>query len=68
MLAQARIPLYLAARALNRQPIEAILGLALRNSKGTDAKSQYPVLAFSGAKLTANAPASAKFGLMSIIA
>ena len=49
-LRQARVPLYLAARALNRQPIEAFLGLALRNSRETEAKLKYPVLAFSGAR------------------
>ncbi|MCK1658602.1 hypothetical protein [Bradyrhizobium sp. 151] len=49
-LRQARIPLYLAARSLNRQPIEAFLGLALRNSRETVAKSKYPLMAFSGAR------------------
>ncbi|MEZ2142262.1 hypothetical protein AAE026_08140 [Bradyrhizobium sp. DN5] len=49
-LRQARMPLYLAARSLNRQPIEAFLGLALRNSTGADAKFKYPLMAFSGAR------------------
>jgi hypothetical protein len=48
MLAGVRIPLYLAARGLNRQPVEFILGSALRNAKSTDPKQQFPVLAFSG--------------------
>jgi hypothetical protein len=48
MLAGVKIPLYLAARGLNRQPVEFILGSALRNAKSTDPKQQFPVLAFSG--------------------
>jgi hypothetical protein len=34
----------------NRQPVEFILGLALRNAKATKSRQQFPVLAFSGAK------------------
>jgi hypothetical protein len=48
MLASVKIPLYLAARGVNRQPVEFILGTALRNAKSTDPKQQFPVLAFSG--------------------
>jgi hypothetical protein len=50
MTANVQIPLFLAARALNRQPVEFILGLALRNAKATKSRQQFPVLAFSGAK------------------
>jgi len=50
MTGNVQIPLYMAARALNRQPVEFILGLALRNEKASSSKQQFPVLAFSGAK------------------
>jgi hypothetical protein len=50
MLAEVKIPLYMAARSLNRQPIEFILGTAIRNAKLTDVKQQFPVLAFSGSR------------------
>jgi hypothetical protein len=50
MTANVQIPLYMAARALNRQPVDFILGLALRNAKATNPKQQFPVLAYSGAK------------------
>jgi hypothetical protein len=50
MITNVQIPLYMAARALNRQPVDFILGLALRNAKATNPRQQFPVLAFSGAK------------------
>jgi hypothetical protein len=50
MTAAVQIPLYMTARALNRQPVEFILGLALRNAKATSPRQQFPVLAFSGSK------------------
>src|SRR5262249_2769151 len=51
MLAEVRIPLYMAARTLNRQPAEFILGNAIRNAKSTDPKQQFPLLAFSGSRV-----------------
>jgi hypothetical protein len=48
MLSEVKIPLYLAARELNRQPIEFILGSALRNARATDPREQFAVLAFAG--------------------
>jgi hypothetical protein len=51
MLADIRIPLYMAARSLNRQPAEFILGTAIRNAKSTDPRQQFPVLAFSGSRV-----------------
>lgn len=50
MLKRVEVPNYLAAKALNRQPIEYILGLALRNARQTDRRFTFPVLAFSGAR------------------
>ena len=51
MLSEVKIPLYLAARGLNRQPIEFILGSALRNARATDPRDQFAVLAFAGNRL-----------------
>lgn len=48
MLSEAKLPMYLAARALNRQPVEFMLGTALRNAKGSSPNEQFPVLAFAG--------------------
>lgn len=48
MLKNGQIPAFMAARALNRQPIEYILGTAIRNAKQADRKMTYPILAFSG--------------------
>jgi hypothetical protein len=50
LVAQARIPLDVAARALNRKPIELFVGNAKRNERTSDPKLQYPILAFSGAR------------------
>ncbi|WP_316176009.1 hypothetical protein [Bradyrhizobium sp. SZCCHNRI1073] len=50
MLAEAKIPVYLAAHALNRQPLDFVLGTALRNSRSTHPTQQFPVLAFSGSR------------------
>jgi hypothetical protein len=50
LLAQAAIPLDVAARVLNRQPIELFVGVAKRNERTSDPKLQYPILAFSGAR------------------
>ena len=51
ILADVKIPLYMAARSLNRQPVELILGTAIRNAKSADTKQQFPVLAFSGSRV-----------------
>lgn len=48
MLSEAKLPVYLAARALNRQPVEFMLGTALRNAKGSNPNEQFAVLAFAG--------------------
>jgi hypothetical protein len=48
MLSEVKVPLYLAARGLNRQPVEFILGTALRNARISNPKEQFPVLAFAG--------------------
>lgn len=50
LLAQAQIPLNLAARVVNRQPIELYAGVAKRNQRTTNPKQQFPILAFSGAR------------------
>ncbi|SFV16905.1 hypothetical protein SAMN05192541_126138 [Bradyrhizobium arachidis] len=50
LLAQAQIPLNVAARAVNRQPIELYAGVAKRNQRTTNPKQQFPILAFSGAR------------------
>ncbi|WKA27961.1 HTH domain-containing protein [Bradyrhizobium roseum] len=50
MLAGAQVPLYMAARGLNRKPVEFILGTALRNARSSDTRHQFPVLAFSGSR------------------
>ncbi|SFJ32621.1 HTH domain-containing protein [Bradyrhizobium sp. cf659] len=50
LLAQAQIPLNVAARVVNRQPIELYVGVAKRNQGTTNPKQQFPVLAFSGAR------------------
>jgi hypothetical protein len=50
-LADVKIPLYMAARSLNRQPVEFILGTAIRNAKLADTKQRFPVLAFSGSRV-----------------
>lgn len=50
MLRQARIPLSMAAQALRRQPMEFIVGQAMRNESQADARWQSPILAFSGAR------------------
>ena len=50
LVAQAKIPLDVAARVLNRQPIELFVGAAKRNERTSDPKLQYPILAFSGAR------------------
>ncbi|RXH41669.1 hypothetical protein XH94_06710 [Bradyrhizobium zhanjiangense] len=50
MLADVKIPLYLAARSLNRQPLDFFLGTAIRNSRSTQPAQQFPVLAFSGSR------------------
>jgi hypothetical protein len=50
LLAQAKIPLNVAARILNRQPIELYINVAKRNERTTDPRQQFPILAFSGAR------------------
>ena len=50
LLAQGKIPLDVAARVLNRQPIELFLGVAKRNERTSDPKLQYPILAFPGTR------------------
>lgn len=50
LLAQAKIPMEMAARALNRQPIELFVGVAKRNERTTSPKQQFPILAFPGAR------------------
>jgi hypothetical protein len=50
LVAQAKIPLDVAARVLNRQPIELFVGVAKRNERTSDPKLRYPILAFFGAR------------------
>jgi hypothetical protein len=54
MLTRADIPLYLAARALRRQPFDFLMGQAIRNEAKSDPRSQFPILAFSGARGAVN--------------
>lgn len=51
MISEVKVPLYLAARGLRRQPIEFILGTALRNAQASSPKEEFPVLAFAGNRL-----------------
>lgn len=48
LMSSAQMPLYVASRMLNRQPIEFMLGTALRNEKTVDPRQAFPVLAFPG--------------------
>ncbi len=48
LLRQAQIPIFLAAKALRRQPMDLTLGQALRNQRHQDARAHFPVFAFSG--------------------
>ncbi|MBI1308959.1 MAG: hypothetical protein GC129_03730 [Proteobacteria bacterium] len=50
MLREAKTPLFVAARALNRQPLDMYLGQAIRNISESDPRAVSPILAFSGAR------------------
>jgi hypothetical protein len=49
-LREERVPLFLAAHALRRQPMEFIFGQAMRNESYSDIRLQSPILAFSGSR------------------
>ena len=49
-LREGKVPLSLGATVLRRQPMEFILGQALRNEDYSDPRYQSPILAFSGVR------------------
>lgn len=49
-LRTAQVPIFLAAQALRRQPVDMFLGQAIRNAAAEKPRGQAPILAFSGAR------------------
>jgi hypothetical protein len=54
MLRRAESPMTLAAHGLHRQPLDLLLGQALRNSSQANTRAQVPILAFSGGRRPVN--------------
>lgn len=50
LFGDSKLPIFIAAKGLRRQPVEMIIGQALRNRGDTEPAHQVPILAFSGAR------------------